>query len=195
MRVFALCTSLLLPIGPSLAQSTPPAADDAAAPITIDQTATLETGDTLLQNGVRYRLWGVQACLPGTTATLANGQEEDCGTVSRTGLSALLADAETVCFEIARSEWKGQPYAFTSCSMRVGEQEVELGTALIASGLAFAALTPQGEPVHPPYAAAEVAAKADRNGLWGAKLFVHPAQALLNFELYSDRATDTALSE
>lgn len=140
--------------------------------------ATLETGDTFVQDGVRYRLWGVQACLPGTRAQLTGGRIEDCGAVSLAGLAALLRDGTASCIEIARSTWRGDPYAFVSCTVRIDGGEVELGTALIASGFAFAALGPDGRPVHPPYAAAETVARESWEGLWAAQAFDHPAETL-----------------
>lgn len=140
--------------------------------------ATLETGDTFLQDGVRYRLWGVQACLPDTRVELASGRMEDCGSVSLAGLAGFLRGGTTTCTEIARSTWQGAPYAFVSCTLNLGGRDVELGTALIGSGLAFAALGPDGRPVHPFYVAAESVAREEGEGLWTAVAFDHPSTRL-----------------
>ena len=43
---------------------------------------------------------------------------------------------------------------------------IDLGTALIATGFAFAALRPDGQPVHPAYLVAQRVAQESRAGLW-----------------------------
>ena len=43
---------------------------------------------------------------------------------------------------------------------------IDLGTTLISIGYAFAALTPEGRPVHLPYLGAEFAAQRTKAGLW-----------------------------
>ena len=43
---------------------------------------------------------------------------------------------------------------------------IDLGTALISTGYAFAALTPEGRPVHTPYFVAELVAQKSHAGLW-----------------------------
>ena len=157
-------------------------ASDEPRTFNVAPNATIETGDTFIQDGERYRLYGVQACLPGTTVQLANGEAEDCGSVSISGLAGLMRDTAPQCVEIGRSEWRGMPYVFASCSMAIAGRNVELGTALIASGLAFASLTPDGAPVHTPYLAAEAVAQEQKQGIWSSKAFVHPAQALLRLK-------------
>lgn len=160
----------------------PARAGEGARSFPIAGDAVIETGDTFVQNGDRVRLYGVQACLPGTTVRLADGAEHDCGQVSIAGLAGLMGDARPTCIEISRSEWRNRPYVFASCSMAIGDRNVELGTALIASGFAFAALTATGAPVHAPYIAAESVAQEDKRGLWSSRAFVHPAKALLSLE-------------
>ena len=61
-----------------------------------------------------------------------------------------------------------------------GLRRVELGTALIASGFAFAALTQAGRPVSVPYLVAEREAKAARAGLWAFPDTPNPNIVLLN---------------
>ena len=174
----ALASLILIAlVTPGLSQA-PTAQGGPVAGFAVQSDATLETGDTFVQGSVRYRLWGVQACLPTTRVELAGGRVEDCGAVSLAGLAGLLLDGRVACVEIARSTWRSIPYAFVSCTVHVGERDVELGTALIASGLAFAALRPDGRPVHPPYAAAEAVAREGKEGLWAATTFDHPAAAL-----------------
>ena len=43
---------------------------------------------------------------------------------------------------------------------------LDLGTALIATGFAFAALKPDGSPAHAPYLVAQRLAQRTRAGLW-----------------------------
>jgi endonuclease YncB( thermonuclease family) len=43
---------------------------------------------------------------------------------------------------------------------------IDLGTALIATGFAFAALKPDGQPVHAPYFVAQLVAQRAKAGLW-----------------------------
>ncbi|MFZ8477761.1 hypothetical protein ACO1MN_16000, partial [Staphylococcus aureus] len=43
---------------------------------------------------------------------------------------------------------------------------IDLGTALIATGFAFAALKPDGQPAHAPYFVAQLVAQRANAGLW-----------------------------
>ncbi len=52
-------------------------------------------------------------------------------------------------------------------------------TALIASGFAFAALQPDGKPVHLPYFVAELDAKRARAGLWAFADLPEPGPIIL----------------
>jgi endonuclease YncB( thermonuclease family) len=57
---------------------------------------------------------------------------------------------------------------------------IDLGTALIASGFAFAALTLDGRPVHPPYLEAERVAQNTRAGLWAFQDLPNPNAIILH---------------
>ena len=66
-----------------------------------------------------------------------------------------------------------------SCAARKWESvTIDVGTALIASGYAFAAVSKTGAPVNPNYLVTELVAKNARQGLW-AGAFTHPVQMLL----------------
>lgn len=147
------------------------AASFAAAP-----NAALETGDTWIQGGTRLRLYGVQACIRGTYFSNGSGQRLDCGEASLAMLAALIKDTRPDCVPIAQ-----QPglQTFVTCFATLENKRVELGTMLIASGFAFAALKSDGSPVHPPYFIAEQTAKSGRRGLWAYADLPHPNVALL----------------
>ena len=52
-------------------------------------TAIYLTGDSWSAAGMTYRLYGVQACLRGTSFTNAHGLKRDCGEASLAMLAAL----------------------------------------------------------------------------------------------------------
>ncbi|WP_312420784.1 hypothetical protein [Shinella sp.] len=68
---------------------------------------------------------------------------------------------------------------FVVCAVEIGETTIDVGTALISSGAAFAAVFPSGAPVSAAYAVAEASAKESRNGLWEGT-FDHPVAQLLD---------------
>ena len=131
--------------------------------------ALYETGDTWSDGGATYRLYGVQACLRGTRFTNAHGLKRDCGEASLAMLAALIRDLRPQCYEAAAIP--AQKTIFVFCvaipAEGVGKgSRIDLGTALIATGFAFAALTPDGRAVHAPYLAAERVAQNSHAGLW-----------------------------
>lgn len=147
-----------------------------AASFPIAGSAALETGDTWVQGGTRLRLYGVQACIRGTYFANGSGQRLDCGDASLAMLAALIKDTRPDCVPIAQ-----QPglQTFVTCFATLEGKRIELGTMLISSGFAFAALRPDGSPVHPPYFVAEQVAKAGKRGLWAYSELPHPSVALL----------------
>lgn len=147
-----------------------------AASFPIAASAALETGDTWVQGGTRLRLYGVQACIRGTFFVNGSGQRLDCGDASLAMLAALIKDTRPDCVPIAQ-----QPglQTFVTCFAALEGKRVELGTMLITSGFAFAALKPDGSPVHLPYFVAEQVAKSGRRGLWAYSDVPHPSVALL----------------
>lgn len=132
---------------------------------------TLETGDTWIADGNRYRLYGVQSCLRGTTYTDHAGQKRDCGEASMSMLAAYIRDTHPVCAPVAKSA----DMTFVACHATVGQERLDLANILIASGFAFAALDADGMPFHAPYAVVEQTARESRAGLWQFEDVQHPS--------------------
>lgn len=132
---------------------------------------TLETGDTWTSNGTRYRLYGVQSCLRGTSYTDKHGQKRDCGEASLAVLAAYIKDTKPVCAPVV----KKAGIAYVVCYATVGNDRVDLANVLITSGYAFAALNGEGLPYHVPYAVSEQLARDKRAGLWQFEDVQHPA--------------------
>lgn len=130
-----------------------------------------ETGDTWISAGKRYRLYGLQACLRGTTYTDVSGSERDCGEASLAVLAAFVKDTHPVCVAVAgRSD-----LTFAVCHASVGGQRLDLAMMMISEGYGFASLDKDGMPIYPAYAVAEQAAKEARRGLWQFSDVQHPA--------------------
>ncbi|MBN9032519.1 MAG: hypothetical protein J0I23_22225 [Rhizobiales bacterium] len=68
---------------------------------------------------------------------------------------------------------------FVVCAVEIEGTTIDVGTALISSGAAFAAVFPSGAPVSAAYAVAESSAKESRSGLWEGS-FDHPVAHLLS---------------
>lgn len=173
-------SSWLLAVGalvasfPLVAQTSPWAA--------IPENALYETGDTWITGGQRFRLYGVQACLRGTSFTNASGQKRDCGEASLAMLISLIRDYRPLCAPVLEGVLNGIRYV-TCVAAPKGSQSagsrIDLGTALIASGFAFAALQPDGKPVHLPYFVAELDAKRAKAGLWAFSDLPEPGPIIL----------------
>ena len=132
---------------------------------------TLESGDTWISNGERFRLYGVQSCLRGTLYTDKNGDKRDCGEVSLAVLAAYIKDTKPVCAPLV----KEGGIAYVACYATVGKQRLDLANILITSGYAFAALNGEGMPFHLPYSVSERYARDKRAGLWQFDDVQHPA--------------------
>ncbi|NKL21090.1 thermonuclease family protein [Rhizobium leguminosarum] len=132
---------------------------------------TLESGDTWISNGERFRLYGVQACLRGTSYTNKSGGKRDCGKVSLAVFAAYIKDTKPVCAPVA----KRGGIAYVVCYATVGKDRLDLANILITGGYAFAALNSEGMPYHVPYAVAEQIARDKRAGLWQFENVQHPA--------------------
>lgn len=148
--------------------------------IPIPPGITIETGDTWIADGLRYRLYGVQSCLRGTTFTTVSGSRQDCGDASLAMLAALIRDLKPVCAVVRQAAEGAIRHAVcTAILQRNGKAErLDLGTAMIATGFAFASLGHDGKPVHSGYGAAEQEAEKARAGLWATGAFQHPAKFL-----------------
>lgn len=132
---------------------------------------TLETGDTWVAGGKRYRLYGVQSCLRGTAYTDRSGEKRDCGESSLFMLAAYIKDTHPICAPVATNA----DTTFVACYAMVGGERLDLANILIASGFAFAALDAGGMPFHAPYAVIEQKARENRAGLWQFNDVQHPS--------------------
>ena len=138
-------------------------------------SVSFETGDTWVYESRKFRLFGVQACLRGTTYRSPEGDEVDCGMRSIASIAALFSTGSIGCQPVGHAK---DGATFVVCAAELDGTTVDVGTALISSGSAFAAAFPSGAPVSAAYAIAEIAAKDNRSGLW-AGTFVHPVSLLL----------------
>lgn len=135
---------------------------------------TLETGDTWVSNGERFRLYGIQSCLRGTSYTDAHSNTRDCGEASLAVLAAYIKDTQPICAPVA----KANKISYVVCYATVGRQRLDLGQVLVSSGYAFAALKSDGLPYHVPYSVAEQMAQQKKAGLWQFKDVQHPSITL-----------------
>jgi endonuclease YncB( thermonuclease family) len=174
IRLVILAAAMIGPTAVAHGQ-TAPAAKEAPAPIAVSKGVQLLTGDTWRDGNTLYRLYGVQACLRGTVATDGNGKKDDCGNVSLAHFAALLSSATVTCQPIGYAIDKA---TFVVCAADLGGNTIDVGTALISTGYAFAAMNTKGEAISTNYLIAEVNAKMERDGLW-ATTFQHPVQLLL----------------
>lgn len=145
-----------------------------ATTIPFSSDVTFETGDTWRHEGRKYRLFGVQSCIRGTAYRSPEGQEGDCGLRSLASLAALFSTGTVGCQSIGTAK---DGAIFVVCAANIDDATVDVGTALISSGAAFAATLPSGAPVSAAYAVAELAAKDSRRGFWEGS-FEHPADVL-----------------
>ncbi|MEI9411894.1 thermonuclease family protein [Mesorhizobium salmacidum] len=145
----------------------------AAAPGYFDLRSgvTLESGDSWVEAGTKYRLYGTQACLRGTFYADAGGHRADCGEASLAVFAAFIADTRPECAPVVRVG----DTLHVACFVMIGGDRVDLGSLMITSGFAFAALRADGLPYHAGYAVAEQAARDRRVGLWQFKGVQHPA--------------------
>ncbi len=147
-------------------------AQDPAKPnpwFAVPKGAVFATGDTWTYAGETHRLYGVQACLRGTYFTNGSGARIDCGEASLTMLVALVRDLSPLCYSAG---WQAASKTrFVVCVAQPNQgagagSRMDLGTALISSGWAFAAVNPAGAAVHEPYLVAQAVARKGRLGLW-----------------------------
>lgn len=127
------------------------------------------TGDSWLHAGTTYRLYGVQSCLRGTSFTNAHGIRRDCGEASLAMLIALTRDLKPQCYDAAVLPQSRTVFVLCVAARSEGSgagSRIDLGTALIATGFAFAALKADGKPVHEAYFVAQNVAQQARAGLW-----------------------------
>jgi endonuclease YncB( thermonuclease family) len=156
-------------IAPVLALGSASAETPAARGFPVPATVVYLTGDSWSDAGVTYRLYGVQSCLRGTSFTNAHGLKRDCGEASLAMLVALTRDLRPQCYDAAEQPQTRTVFVFCVATRSTGAgtgSRIDLGTALIATGYAFAALKPDGQPVHAPYFVAQLVAQRAKAGLW-----------------------------
>jgi len=173
-RTLISLTATLLMMVPAAAQSAPWAF--------IPDSAVFETGDSWSVGGQRFRLYGVQSCLRGTAFTNASGQKRDCGEASLAMLISLIRDYQPLCAPVLEGAPNGIRYLTCVAAPKTGRSagsRIDLGTALVASGFAFAALQADGKPVHLPYFVAEIDAKRAGAGLWAFADVPEPGPIIL----------------
>lgn len=135
----------------------------------IVQDATFLTGDTWIKNQITYRLYGVQACIRGTTFTNTQGARSDCGDASMLMLVNLVNDWRPMCYPVYQTKDGNTQFVICSARLTRGQSAgavIDLGTALISSGFAFASLNANGQPVNQAYLVSQMVAKNKKKGLW-----------------------------
>lgn len=138
--------------------------------------AQFETGDTWVSGGRRYRLYGLQACLRGTSITVSGSAVRDCGELNVIMVQALIRDTRPVCTNLQDIDRNN---AVVACQTTTGEHRYDLATYLIAQGWGFAAVDDAGQLLVPGYRVAEEGARAARTGLWAYPDMPHPVSVLL----------------
>ncbi|NGO66512.1 thermonuclease family protein [Rhizobium daejeonense] len=144
--------------------------------ISFPAAVSFETGDSWQYEGRKFRLFGVQACIRGTIYRAPDGAESDCGMQSIASLAALFSTGSIGCQPVGRAK---DDATFVVCAAQLDNATVDVGTALISSGAAFAAVFPSGAPVSAAYAVAESSARDKVSGLWSGT-FAHPVSVLLD---------------
>lgn len=144
--------------------------------ISFPAAVSFETGESWHYEGRKFRLFGVQACIRGTVYRAPDGAESDCGMQSIASLAALFSTGSIGCQPVGRAK---DDATFVVCAAQLDNKTVDVGTALISSGAAFAAVFPSGTPVSAAYAVAESSARDEASGLWSGT-FAHPVSVLLN---------------
>ena len=161
MRIEASLVVVLLLSAPAHAQE---------KTISFPAGVEFETGDTWNYEGRKFRLFGVQACLRGTVYHVPDGTEEDCGMRSIGSLAALFSTGTVACQPMGAAN---DDATFVVCAAELDGEMIDVGTGLISSGAAFAAVRPSGVVVLSSYAIAESVAKESNSGLWAGQ-FIHP---------------------
>lgn len=143
--------------------------------ISFPAAVIFETGDSWQYEDRLFRLFGVQSCVRGTRYRSPEGAEADCGMRSIGPIAALFSTETIACQPVGTAK---DGAIFVVCAAEVGGETIDVGTALISSGAAFAAVGPSGAAVLSSYAVAETVAKESGNGLWAGE-FIHPTALLL----------------
>ena len=84
-------------------------------------------------------------------------------------LVSLVRDLRPMCYAAANIDYGRTVLVFCFATMEQGRNKgsrLDLGTALISIGYAFASVTLVSRPVYSPYLIAETQAKNTKSGLW-----------------------------
>lgn len=154
----------------------PPAGHAQDKILSFSKPVTFETGDTWAYANQTFRLYGVQSCLRGTLYTAPDGLTHDCGLISIAALAAVFSTGTVGCQPVGSAR---DGATFVVCGAQIGGATVDIGTALISTGSAFAAELPTRIAVSTPYAIAELTAKRSKRGLWAGR-FSHPVNLLMS---------------
>jgi endonuclease YncB( thermonuclease family) len=144
--------------------------------VSFPTTAQFETADSWIADGKRYRLYGVQACLRGTSVTIAPGVTRDCGELNLIMAQAIVRDSKPVCTTIRELDTSN---LLVVCQTTTGRTRYDLATFMIAQGWGFAAVRSDGQLVVPGYRLAEQGAREAREGLWAYSDLPHPVSILI----------------
>ncbi len=113
-------------------------------------------GDTLVVEGQKMRLFGVEAFELGQTCLDRQGKPWHCGTAAKAALAELVQGEAIACTVIADEPKDGY---IARCT---GRDDIDLGGYLVRAGLALA--DPRAGKV---YLADQASAKATAAGAWG----------------------------
>lgn len=122
----------------------------------------LETGDSWIADGNRYRLFGFRAFPRGATFMNKAGEKKDRGEASLAVLAAYIKDTRPVCAPVT----KVADAIYVTCYAAISGYRLDLAMILISSGYALATRREDDRPQYAPYAAAELQAREHNAGLW-----------------------------
>ncbi|MFW8583915.1 thermonuclease family protein [Rhizobium beringeri] len=148
---------------------------DQAGFVPFPAQAQFETGDTWISGGRRFRLYGLQTCLRGTSVTISPGTVRDCGQLNLIMAQAVIKDTRPVCTTIKDLD---EHNAVVACQTTTGQRRYDLATYMIAKGWGFAAVDNTGHLIVPGSGVAEESARSVRAGLWVYSDMPHPVAVL-----------------
>ena len=131
------------------------------------QSMKLATRGLLEANAIVFTACNHACAAPSFTN--AKGVKRDCGEASLAMLVSLVRDLRPMCYAAANIDYGRTVLVFCFATMEQGRNKgsrLDLGTALISIGYAFASVTLDGRPVYSPYLVAEAQAKNTKSGLW-----------------------------
>ncbi len=119
-------------------------------------TAHVVDGDTLIANGITFRLYGIDAPEYHQDCTNAAGQAYPCGRAARAQLEALVLPGSVQCLVRAEDRYHR---SVATCGTSAVQ---DLSQAMVSAGQAIS----PAERGTAPYAEEEAAAQAAKRGIW-----------------------------